>query len=616
MRTIDTGEAPVVAYYASTLDDLAAVESAVRGASLVAVDTETYGLAPFTDGGVRLLQVGVRGETGYLSWVLPVDVDDAVWRDQVAGFARRLTDRRCLVGHNIAFDALAIQASLGVDILDAVVADTMHLAHAIDPRPREEGGVGLGLKDLARMVSYPGLQPQALGRAEEALKAEARRRRWRLGEMWGKWAIDDPLYLAYAATDTAATLAVHEVAWARLRAVYGEVPHFLERDLQTMRVFTRALYTGLRVDQEYAAGLADELTRRETEAAAEAALLGVGNVSSPQQVAAGLEAAGARLTEWTATGAPKVDKAVLKSLEGEVPLAGAVLRAKRAAKTRETYVRPIGSNPVVRPLVSVLKARTGRMAVSSPPLQQLPSGDWEVRRMVVARPGHVLVSADYSQLELRLLAALANVEGMRRSIAEGRDMLDDMAAAVFGPSWTPAQRKLAKTVAYGKVYGGGAAGLARQSGAPVEDIKRTLDGFDRSFPEVKRFAARLEREARLERYPHVRTLWGRRLPVDQQRLYAATNYVVQGSARDVFGHAANALEDAGLAEFVRLPIHDEILFEVPEDPATLEEVLPAIGAAMSVEVRGVPLAAEAEVYGYSWGAGYGAPDAWRERNVP
>src|SRR5690606_22202222 len=253
-----------------------------------------------------------------------------------------------------------------------------------------------------------------------------------------------------------------------------------------------------------------------------------------------------------------------------------------------------------------LQARTARMSVSTPPLQQLPSKEWRIRRAIVADPGNVYASIDYQAVELRVLAALADVSAMKEAIAKGEDLHGYTAALVYGPDFTKAQRGLMKGVGFGKVYGGGAATLSRQTGAPLDAVKNAIAEYDRVYPEVKRFSKRLQSRAEYGK-KEVVTLSGRHLPLDRDRLYAGTNYVVQSTARDLLAQAIVDVFDAGLGDYIRLPIHDELLVEVPEGPAGAE-IVQDIARLMESDFQGVPIESDPEIGGWSWGSLYGAAD--------
>jgi DNA polymerase-1 len=192
---------------------------------------------------------------------------------------------------------------------------------------------------------------------------------------------------------------------------------------------------------------------------------------------------------------------------------------------------------------------------------------------------------------------------MKRAIAAGEDLHSFTARMVFGENFTPKHRKISKGIAFGKVYGGGAATIQRQTGAPMAEVRSALAAYDRVYPEVKRMSNRWQREAAETGMVHV-SVTGRRLPLDRDRTYAVVNYACQSAARDVLGQSLLNLEEAGLLEYMRLPIHDEVLCSVPEGESA--EFARAIEECMTFDLFGVQIEAESEVGKRSWGSLYGA----------
>jgi DNA polymerase-1 len=328
---------------------------------------------------------------------------------------------------------------------------------------------------------------------------------------------------------------------------------------------------------------------------------------------------GELLTETTASGAIKVDKAVLLALADQDlrwhklgvrtpnPLAEAVLRSKRAGKWRsayvETFLDTVDGEGRIHPHINTLQARTGRMSITRPALQTLPSSDFMIRRAMLADEGHVIVSCDFAAVEMRVLAALADVKNMKRAIREGADLHDFTASLIWGPDFTKEHRKIGKGIGFGKVYGGGAETIARQTGADEDTVRAALRQYDRVYPEIRKFSQREQRAARANGMV-TETVTGRRLPLDRDRTYAVVNYQVQSAARDVLGQAMIEMEHAGLLPYLRLPIHDEVVASAPKGEA--EEIARAIEKCMTMDLFGVRIDAEAEIGGRSWGSLYGA----------
>lgn len=576
-----------------------------RGDKILGFDTETSGLDIFSPGyELRLVQIG----NGREAWVLRADL----FRDVII---RALRQPRAFVAHNAPFDLLVIDRHLGIKVEEIAdrMFDTRIFAHLLDPRQPHEGGAGLKLKPLSA-IYVDDTAPDT----QEGLTKRFRELGLTKETGWAGIPIDDELYVRYAGLDVIlvtrlfAELAplVKDLGLAGL----SKFEHHLSALLAIMQ------RKGMRIDVPYLDELKTDLSAEAATYRAVAARYGVANVNSTAQVSEALVAMGEELTELTDGGDLKVDKAVMlpladldmqwERIEGREPnpLADAVLRAKRAEKWQTSYVDAFrdlrDSDDRLHASIGGLAARTARMSISRPPLQQLPSrGGWKIRRAIVADPGHLMISSDYDQIELRILAALADVKGMKEAISSGVDLHGYTATLVYGEGFSKFQRGLMKGVGFGKVYGGGATTLARQTGAPIDAVREAVAEYDRVYPEVKRFGKRLQSRAEFGK-KEVVTVSGRHLPLDRDRLYAATNYVVQSTARDVLAQAIVDLFDAGLGDYLLLPIHDEILAQAPEGDA--DEVAAEIGRIMSGDFYGVPLTSTGDVTGRNWGAAYGA----------
>src|SRR5690606_35542090 len=206
------------------------------------------------------------------------------------------------------------------------------------------------------------------------------------------------------------------------------------------------------------------------------------------------------------------------------------------------------------------------MSISGIPLQQLPSKEWRIRRSVVADPGKKIISCDYSQIELVMLAALSGDQAMLVAARAGTDMHNFAASRVYGPDFTEKQRSVSKAVSLGRVYGGGAATIQRQTGAPMAGVREAIAAYDREFPGVKAFGARLQDQ--LDRGIPLTSVTGRRLPVDEGYGFRAVNYVCQSVARDVLASAILDMSKARLAAAMLLPLHDELIMQAPAADAS------------------------------------------------
>ncbi|MEE1835776.1 DNA polymerase [Streptomyces sp. SP17KL33] len=583
------------------------IEADARGP--IALDTETTGLDIFgASYRLRTVQFG----DAHTAWVIHWERGGYF----VGAALRALRSVTRFLIHNAPFDWLVLDRHAGIPLESLAfprTVDTKILAALVDPRQPQEGGIGLSLKPLSAYYVDPSA-PDTQG----DLTAVFRSLGLTKATGWARIPLGHPTYNLYAGLDVILLARVEPHLRAELER-RGVRPDLVQYEHELARICSVMQRTGLVLDEDYTRALTDALGDEAEQFADVAARYGVANINSGKQVAEALCGMGETLTERTAGGALKVDKAVLlrladMSLQWEPlgtrtpnPLAEAVVRSKRAGKWRsayaETFLETVDDAGRIHPFISTLAARTGRMSITRPALQTLPSSDYVIRRALLADEGHVMVSTDFSAVELRVLAALADVRRMKEAIAAGRDLHDFTTELVFGPGFTKQQRKLCKGVGLSKVYGGGAETTARQTGVPVEDVRRAMATYDRLYPEIRRFSNRHQREARANGMVTV-TVTGRHLPLDRDRAYAVTNYQVQSAARDVLGQALLTMDEAGLLPFLRLPIHDEVLASVPR--AESADFARELERCMRMHLGGVAIDAEAEIGGRSWGSLYGA----------
>ncbi|OZV74743.1 hypothetical protein CA850_29640 [Micromonospora echinospora] len=581
------------------------------GDKVLAFDTEGTGLDIFSPGHrLRLAQFG----NGREAWVLRTDMF-------AAEAAAALRQPRPYVMHNAPFDLLTVDRHLGVRLeeLGGRTFDTRVLAHLLDPRSPQEGGIGLGLKPLSAVYVDPDAPD-----TQDGLTAVFRSLGLTKATGWAGIPIDQETYVRYAGLDVILTHRLFRELGPMVRDVGLDHLSKFEHHLQVLLAILQR--RGFRLDVPYVERLRADLLAEAEEFKRVARRYGVENVNSTAQVAAALAAMGETMNERTASGAPKVDKGVLLPLADlslgwerldvrtPNPLADAVVRSKRAEKWATAYAEAFldlrDADDRLHPMIGALQARTARMSISRPPLQQLPSSDWRVRRAFVADPGQTIIAADYQAVEMRVLAALADVKKMKEAILAGEDLHtftarlalgEEVWASLTGPE-KKRFRKLFKGAGFGKVYGGGATTLARQTGSTVEAMKRVIAQYDAVYPEIKRYSRRLMERAEFGRREVV-TPSGRHLPLDRDRLYAATNYVVQSTARDLLAQAVVDIFAAGLGDHLLLPVHDELIAQAPT--ADAEEVIREIGRAMESTFYGVRIESDPDVYGASWGHGYG-----------
>jgi len=289
----------------------------------------------------------------------------------------------------------------------------------------------------------------------------------------------------------------------------------------------------------------------------------------------------------TPSGAPSTDEEVLDRLALDYPLPRLILDYRGLAKLKGTYTDKLprmvdAKTGRVHTRYLQATAVTGRLASSDPNLQNIPVRTAEGRRIracFVAPPGHALVSADYSQIELRIMAHLSRDAGLARAFAAGEDIHRATAAEVFGvepAAVTAEQRRYAKVINFGLIYGMSAFGLARELGIERAAAQGFIDRYFARYPGVARFMEETRETARERGY--VETLFGRRMWATDIRSgnaarragaeRAAINAPMQGSAADLIKRAmialARWLDEERLAAKLILQVHDELVLEVPE----------------------------------------------------
>lgn len=547
----------------------------------VAIDVEATGLDIYsTSWRIRSVQFGTLRE----AWVLWVEGDYVPNRAIVQ---KGLDTLPLQLAHNRAYDAPALDHT-GFHHSLWAGRDTMLMSHLLDSRGKSDGGVGHGLKALAAHYIDPTLTD-----SDDALKQWAKDQKIKVGERFHLAPTRLPELEHYAGMDCILTRGLHDVLLSRLTEL--DQLNLMEFEHEIQQVCSGIAAKGMLLDIPYAKALREHFLDREDILRQKMDEHGILNPNSVKQIQAALQ--GANLTLRTASGQLSVSKDALEGIDH--PVAEMVQEFRHVTKFRVSYVDRcidlVDEKGRVHPNIRSLQARTARMAVSDPPLQQLPASDALLRRMFIADPGMSICSVDYSQIELRVLAELAQEKAMLGAIAHGIDLHTNTAEKVG------IDRKIAKMVNFLIVYGGGATKLEVSAAISSEDAVAAIRGFHKAFPGVKRYGNRLQERSNMGEHP-VTTPSGRRLILDRDRTYAATNYVVQSTARDVLAEAMLDLNESPYASSMLLPVHDEILFQVPTEVA--DKATSAVVTIMSRYFGDTYLDATGDVYGPSWGHGY------------
>ncbi len=583
----------VAAVPARVLDDvagLAAMIAECRRASMIALDTEASAIDPLRASLVGLSIAVAPGQSWYLPFThrppdgelaggVPPKNLPAIKSPELAPLRELLADPAVKkAGHNIKYDWLVLRRA-GVE-LAGVAYDSMLASFVLDPGRRSHALDALALERLnLPMRTYADVAGR--GRAERPFAD-----------------VPVPDAARYCCDDSEMVLRLAE-------AFNGELDdHHLRPLLDTIempliRVLADMEWAGIRVDRELLAKLsrqfAIDLGRLEKEIHA-AAGTDFNIASTPQLRTVLFEKLQLPVLKKTKTGA-STDYEVLEQLAGmghEVPRL--LIEYRELSKLKSTYVDslPLNINPDtgrIHTSFNQTGAATGRLSSSDPNLQNIPirtpRGE-EIRRAFIASPGSVLLTADYSQIELRLLAHLSGDPLLVEAFERGGDIHRQTAAVIFGvpdDQVTSEMRSRAKTINFGTIYGQGPFALARMLSITQDEAKRFIAEYFQRFAGVRTWLDRTVAEARQRGYTE--TIFKRRRYIPElkdknfnMRAFGertATNSPLQGSAADLIKVAmiriAAGLAEGKLGTRMLLQVHDELVFEVPADEREAASVL-------------------------------------------
>ena len=428
----------------------------------------------------------------------------------------------------------------------------------------------------------------------------------------------------YSCEDSEMCLGVHDKLYPEIEAHAGLKFVYEQIEMPASKLLMRIERNGVLIDASRLQAQSHELAQRLVKIEQEAYEIAGQpfNMGSPKQIGEILfNKLGLPVVKKTATGAPSTDEEVLDKLAEDYPLPAKILEYRGLAKLKSTYTDklPLQVNPEtgrVHTNYSQAVAVTGRLASTDPNLQNIPIRTAEGRRVreaFVAPAGHHIVSADYSQIELRLMAHISEDPGLLKAFGEGIDVHKATASEVFGiapEAVTTEQRRYAKTINFGLIYGMGAFGLASSLGIETKAAKDYIDRYFARFAGVKRYMD--ETKTRAAELGYVETLFGRRITLPEIKggngprkagaERQAINAPMQGTAADLIKLAMvavqKALDDAGKATRIIMQVHDELVFEVPE--AELDWIKAEVPRLMAgVAQLKVPLLAEVGV-GSNW----------------
>ena len=571
----------------------------IEAAEMTAFDTETDSLEPMKARIVGLSFSVMVGEAAYIPLAHQgPDAPEQLPLDEVLARLKPWLEgaQHFKVGQNIKYDShvlanhgIAVQGYAHDTMLQSYVLEA-HKPHSLESLAwRFLDRKGLSYEDVA------GKGAQQIPFAQVAVARAAQ----------------------YSCEDSDLTLHLHQTLWPQLQAEAALQDVYLRMEMPVSALLQRIERNGVLIDREKLQQQSHELGQRMMALEQEAYELAGQpfNLGSPKQIGEILfTKQGLPVVKKTASGAPSTDEEVLEKLAEDYPLPARLLEHRGLAKLKSTYTDklPLMVNATtgrVHTNYAQAVAVTGRLSSNEPNLQNIPVRTAEGRRVreaFIAPPGHVIVSADYSQIELRIMAHLSEDESLLRAFAEGQDVHRATASEIFG---TPVdqvsseQRRYAKVINFGLIYGMSAFGLASNLGIERSAAAAYIERYFQRYPGVKRYMD--ETRASAKALGYVQTLFGRRIylpeinggsgPRKAGAERQAINAPMQGTAADLIKLAMvevqKALDLEAKASLIIMQVHDELVLQVPQ--AELDWVRTQVPALMaSVAQLRVPLLAE------------------------
>lgn len=577
----------------------------LNAAKLIAVDTETDSLDYMSANLVGISFALENGEAAYLPLQLDyLDAPKTLEKSTALVAIKPVLENPDIhkIGQNIKFDE-SIFARHGIE-LRGVEFDTMLLSYTLNSTGRHN------MDDLAKRY---------LGHETISFESIA-------GKGKGQLTFNQiPLEQAteYAAEDADVTMKLQQALWLKLQEEPTLVELYKTMELPLLHVLSRMERTGVLIDSDALFIQSNEIATRLTALEEQAyALAGQPfNLASTKQLQEILfDKLGLPVLQKTPKGAPSTNEEVLEELAYSHELPKILVEHRGLSKLKSTYTDKLPqmvNSQTGRVHTSYHQAvtATGRLSSSDPNLQNIPIRNEEgrrIRRAFIAREGYAIVAADYSQIELRIMAHLSSDQGLINAFSQGKDIHRSTAAEIFGVSLdevTSEQRRNAKAINFGLIYGMSAFGLSRQLGISRPDAQKYMDLYFQRYPGVQQFMSDIREKAKAQGY--VETLFGRRLYLPDinssnamRRKGAervAINAPMQGTAADIIKRAMIKLD-----EVIRhdpdiemiMQVHDELVFEVRSEKVEFfrEQIKQHMEAAAKLVV---PLIVEVGV-GQNW----------------
>ena len=544
----------------------------LKNADCFSFDLETTSLA-YMEAEIVGLSFSVKeGEAAYLPVGHDyVDAPQQLDRNMVLEKLKPLLEdkKRCKLGQNLKYD-MNVLGNYGIQ-MQGIQHDTMLASYVLDSTLRHN------MDDMAiRYLSHSTIHYEDVaGKGAKQITFNQ---------------VDIETAAPYAAEDADITLRLHQILWPQLQQTNSLETVYKEIELPLLPVLSRMERNGVLLDVIMLAKQSKQLTKRLKELELEIYEIAGEefNIGSPKQLQVILfEKLALPVISKTPKGQPSTAESVLQELAHDYPLPKLILEYRSLSKLKSTYTDKLPQQ--VEPTTGRVHtsyhqavAATGRLSSSDPNLQNIPIRTEEGRRIrqaFVATPGYKMVAADYSQIELRIMAHLSGDKGLLDAFSKGLDVHSATAAEVFGVATdkvTTNQRRSAKAINFGLIYGMSAFGLAKQLDITRPEAQEYVDLYFKRYPGVKEYMEQTKEQAKEQGY--VETVFGRRLYLHEinakngmRRQYAertAINAPMQGTAADIIKRAMITLDkeiQAGNLDMrMIMQVHDELVFEIKE----------------------------------------------------
>ena len=580
-------------HYLSSIDDMMELKRWMgERRPVLGIDTETGGFDWWRQP-LRMVQVG-DAMTG---WAIPFDDWKGVVKELIPVYDREI------VFHNWKFDVLFLEHN-GVGVPRRLLHDSevlCHLENSARPKALKaaatryiDGGFAAGQQKLDELMATEG---------------------WN----WATIPIDNPMYWQYAALDPIMTARLWEMFKHHCTSSIYDI------EIRSTDVLLRAERRGYRLDVEYCERVIPWLRNRAQQLRAWAKeAYGIKNLTSDMQVAKILEADGWEPTVFTDSGRPSLKKEVAQWIVH--PIAQAMLECKHSEKMAGAYLENFveySFDGRVHAKINPIGTRTGRNSVTEPALQTLPRDDTVCRNAFIPSVGNQLVLCDYDQIEARAMVHFAEIVSGRHSELSdlftpgGVDFFTGMARRAFqDPTIVKAdlKRQRMKNGVYAKIYGSGIAKFSVTIGVSESEGGDFIRMIDNTFPEIlglqNAVAQAGDMREKDEGVAYIITPYGQRHVLSHREgTYKLLNYLVQGTAANMFKMKMVELDAAGIGDYLVLPVHDELDFDVPQPEIVdvqriIQEVMPLqVGSDIGGEPLRVPISVGVDVVN-RWGEKY------------